>query len=549
MNKKFPIWILLFGLMALWPSFPARASDFNQLYSPLISPGQWLYTSKFNYFTMWEKGHHGSASFDAFYSNPNYYSITNAIRFSPALNWDVQFSYEHTLPANYIRITENSSNVVTSNQRYFLENGGNYTFNLRYRGKQSEYYLDFLEKRYKTSWNFASNQITTPIFFNYFHSHYEDLKVGARMLSKISAGKESLFDRPLVDDNQLNTEWEVGYKNGRLDRTGTFYIGNDQNRAYYQTTRPHYLPKVNVRYGLSSDFEIESGFTYATPYKHTFTFNQYRNLGATYFLNGTFNLDENVEVPVKLRYRPSENMEFLAGFDYHYLNQSFESWEKTEANVFTQFPTKKLSYYNWVPELELNYIATPENRKEMKEIESITKELLEKKQWALSFKILQDITILGKNDANGPLNVADPYNIYLYPVENFVAGSQYSAFFTGNVASNTSNVSAQNYLELAVEARRGMTENWEVGFKSGYRGPSLVHQYAIGDKSDRYLSFKSFYYMNLSTDLIVKKDNMFSFQVQMVPDYDTVLKSSAAPKLFKEDTKYLEASLTFKKLF
>lgn len=539
---------LWLGMAGGYP-FSVESADLDDLYTPLIAPDQWLYTLQGEFYTMWENGHHGSASFDSFYSNPDQFSLLNALRFSPAAGWDVQLGYEHTFPSSYIRSTENPSDVVTSYQRYFLNSGSDYTLDLRYRGKAGEYYLNFLEKRYKTGWNFATSQTGTPSFFNYFHSQYEDIRIGGRYMSSPDDLAGSLFPRPSVSDGQLAAQWELGYRNGRLNRTGHFYVADTQHRSYNQETRPHVLPRVDLRYGLSPALELAGALSYSSWFKYIYDFRQYKNSGLTNFVNGTYSLKNNIEFPVALRYRPSQNIEMLTGLDYHFLKQNFESWEKAENNTVTDYPTKKLWYHNFKPRLEFNYITTPPKETVADPLEALTKKLLARRQWVLSFNAVRDITHLKKNDANGALNVADPYNAYLYPVENFVSGTEHAAFISGNSALTPANVGPQNYLEFSVGGRYGLSDNWEIGLKAGYRGPSHVHQYSIGDRSSRFITFKEYYYVDFSTDMNIAKNNLLSFQLHFVPDYETILDSSVSPKAYQAHTRYVEASLSFKRLF
>jgi hypothetical protein len=533
--------------VAFWVSVPAHAATLDQLYTPLLTPSQQLYTARGDFFTMREKGHHGSASFDAFYSNPQYYSWLNAIRFSPVAGWDLSLGYRHTFPTRYERPTENHSNAVTSHQNYYIHGLQDFTLDTRYRRGAAEYYFSVLEKRHKTSWDFATSQTVAPTFFNYFRSNYEDIKIGARLLDG-QAGK-TLFTRPLLDAGQLGSEWELGYKNGRLDRDGAFYVADIQQRSYNHRTHHHFLPRVGMRYGLSAETEVETGLTYTTPVKYDFDFRQYKNSGLTNFISGTYTWDNSIQVPLKMRYRPTENWEFAGGLDYRYLKQSFDSWERSEAGALTETPSKKLKYYNIKPQLGVNFITAPEAEKPASEIEAVTRDLLARHQWALSFNIFRDFTSLDKNDANGAQNLADPYNVYLYPVENFVSGSEYAAFFSGNTAVTPGNVDPQNYLQLALGGRYGLTESWEAGLSAGYRTPTSVHQYSLGDKSDRYFVFKPYYYVDFSTDWNITKDSLLSFKLHFVPDYKTELDTSITPESFSAHTRYLDAGVSFQKLF
>ncbi len=511
------------------------AAQLDDLYGPLIKSGQSLLTLRGEYYSMWEKGHHGSASFDFFHSRPHEASLLSGLRFAPIQGLDVELGYQYTFPQRYDRPTENNSDIITSYQRYSTEGLSDFTLNTRFRQGEGEYYLDVLEKRHKSRWDFSVSQTAPPILFNYFQSNYEDIAIGARFAHHNAPG-------------EFSSEWELGYKNGRLDRVGTFYVADIQHRSYHHRTHEHFTPRVLLRVGLNDQLQAEGGLAYTSPMRYQYDFRQYKDSGLTNFISGNYTWDSVVKVPMALRYYPSEDLNMSMTLDYTFIKQSLSYWEMAESGILTEYPSKKLKYYNLKPKLEVIYLTTPTHERVGGD-DLLTGQFLVRNQWRASLNVMTDRTSLKKNGANGAQNIVDPYNVYLYPVENFVSGTEYAAFFSGNTALTPANVSPQNYIQTGGSINYGINDGVELGLGSGFRGESRLHQFSLNDLSDRYYIFKPYYYVDVSAKFRLTKSSTVSFNVHFVPDYKTILNTTSNPEIFTDHTRYIEAGMTFKKSF
>ena len=551
------ILVLIFGLTGYLGYFPttAQTATLDDLYQQIIDKDQLLWTTEISHFQMWEQGYHGSASFNYFESNPSITRFNNVLRASPKDGWEARLGYNYTFPDRYERLTENNANTIASFQTYKLRNHYDFNLQTRYRSGFSEWYLDVLEKRYKTYWNFATSRGTKPIFPNYFKSHYEDIKIGWRWLNRKTneqdqgSPQHATVGSPMMEPRQLNVEGQLRYRNGKLTRSAIFHLSDTQRRRYFHKTDYHFTPGVLLHYGLTPKIEIESGLNYTSPFTYLFDFSQTKDSGLQSGVNGIYKFDNAFEVPLQVRFKQKENIEWLFSSDYSFIHQNLAYRQLVEGGTVNTFPDKKLKYFNVVPTLQWKYASIPESTPKKTEITPLTKQLLAKNQISFSLLFRRDISSLKKNSDSGTQNIADPYNIYLYPSEFFVAGTEYAAFFSGNTANTPANVPPQNYHQLQANVSYGLKDNVEIGLGAGYRSKSTVHQFSLVDLGDRFFIFKPYYYIDLKTDWYVNKDSLLSFQVHFVPDYKTEMLSSAHPEAFSAETRYIEASLKFQKLF
>ena len=167
--------------------------------------------------------------------------------------------------------------------------------------------------------------------------------------------------------------------------------------------------------------------------------------------------------------------------------------------------------------------------------------------WEFGFS--KDITHLKKGSDNGTQNIIDPYNVFLAPVEFFNAGSEYAAFFSGNNLNAPDEVTRQNHFQVDASYRVGITDTFNLGIKSGYFSGNGVHQFDIKDQADRYILFKPYYFIDFISDWNLTTDSLISFNFHFVPQYKTKIISSAHPEEFHNDNRYMQAVISFKKLF
>ena len=231
--------------------------------------------------------------------------------------------------------------------------------------------------------------------------------------------------------------------------------------------------------------------------------------------------------------------------------QRLDAYEET-GGTLTTFPAKKLTYYNTQPTVEITYFHDAGKAEKDKDVfSSLTKEMLQKNQFRLSLLGKADKTSLNKNDVNGSQNIIDPYNNFLYPLDNFVAGSQDSALLAGNSSSSFSNVEPQNFFKLETALRYGLTDTLNSALKFGYQFGSAVHQYVFDlNITNRFYIFEPYYYVQWGTDWKVGKEGLLSLALYYVPKYKTFMTYDVANSTeFEEETQYLRAQVVFKKLF
>jgi len=547
MKKKLLLSFKIF-LFLILSSHYLNAAEIDNFYTLLLKQGQYLYSTEARYFGMYEKGVHGSASFDGFDSYPHSAAFYNALRFSPLDSLDMEIGYGHTFSDSYIRPTRSTLGVVTSFQRYKLDYFQDFFFKLNARRKSTEIYLDIVEKRQKTNWSYTGSRDSQPNYFNYFHSNYEDFKLGLQYLSveKVTSEVSGLsnWSRSLLGDGQFNIETEAGYRNGRLDRSGTLYVSPPADYNYVHHARAHILPKVRFRYGFNDNLELESGVGYTTPFKYSYEYKFYRT--TSNFINGTYKTGNNFDIPVKLIYRPKNNWELKFSSDFNVRRQRLDYWEKETDDSITTYETKKLGYYNVRPTLALTYLSKAKEEIKKMDIPEARNSFLRKNQFLWGFQLEKDITYLNKGSSNGTQNVLDPYNVFLYPVDFFVTGSEYAAYFSGNSATTPANVSPQNFYKTEMSFIYGLKDTFNIGLTSGYHSGSAVHQFSLSDLADRFFLFKPYYYVDLLSDWQVTPASFISFNLHFVPQYKTRMTSSVHPQDFRVEARYLSASLGYK---
>jgi hypothetical protein len=211
-----------------------------------------------------------------------------------------------------------------------------------------------------------------------------------------------------------------------------------------------------------------------------------------------------------------------------------------------------LTYYNTQPTLTLTYLYDNNKKIEQDEFSKLTKDLLLKKQFLIEIQYEKDVTHLNKNSANGPLNLIDPYNTFLYPLDYFVISTEYSAFLTGNTSRFVTNINPQNYYRGQFAFTYGITDNFNAGFKIGYHSSSSLHHFTLYDIASRFYKFKPYYFFDVNLDWRATKNSLLSFSSHFVPEYRTSLNiDGTTPQEYEYKAKnyYLAVSLQIKILF
>ena len=544
------ICVLVFAVMWIPASFAASLDD---LYAPLLAKNSYLYQAKISHYGMAESGEHGNASFSRFESDPGLVNLSHSLRFSPLVGLDAEIGYGHYFPREYRRSTYDGPTLALDTvQEYTLDYFQNYFLKLRFRRGLFETYIQFQEKRQKAKSD-STLLLNDTVSFDDIDSHYEDLNFGIHYLSQGEGAQNtnSYFQmtRPLLADQQVNVEFNVGFRNGKVKNTSDIFLGSTLFvREYTHQLRPHFIPEVLLRYGISDQIELESGFSYTSPFKYNY---QYKQFNATFpnLITGTYTIENNLKAPLKLTYRPTDDLSFSFRSDFNYIKQRLDSWEKENDGSSTIYAVRKVRYYNTQPTLEISYFHQAEKLLVKSEFSSLTKQLLRHEQYLMSFRYQHDITSLKKADGNGTQNIIDPYNVFLYPLEQFVAGTEYGTFLNGNRTTRAAAVSPQNYYVLETSLMVGLSDTFNAGMDIGYRSSNSLHHFTVHDLVERFYRFEPYYYFNWIADWQVKENSLLSFKVHYAPQYKTFLETSADATQFEDETRYYEVSLALKALF
>jgi len=532
---------------------PLFAAELDDLYSPLLKSKTFLYEGAFDYFTLKEDGRHGGATYDKFYSTPSFYSFTNSLRCLILPFVDVTLCFKEYPGASYKRTTYNPAGTINSVQKYTLESMQDYTLSVRMRKDPAEFYLDMTERREKSSWNWHINPGDPPNYFSYIEVEYRDIVCGLRYLSDGGSAHDtsslSTVTRPLMEGRQLSVESEWEYRNGALKRNSPYY-GYGIYYNYYQKLKQHLASRVTVRYGVTDAAEVTSGISYTFPLEYEYDYITYYASNSTSLVtSGTYVLDNNFSLPIAVRLRPAGNCEALLSSDLHFVHQSLDAVRKNRNNTQSLYSPRSLDYFNIEPAAKISCFYDAGKDITPDDFTSLTKRLLMSRQCLMEFHYRRDITLLRKNADNGPLNLIDPYDLFTYPVDYFLAGSEYSTFFVENNSAYAASVKAQNYDLFGVNVVYGLTDMINVGFGCGYRSGSAFHHLSLPDLQTRVYKIKGYCYLDPSADVRLTKNSMLSFKMHYVPQYITFMQHSGYPREFKSKTAYMNVSAALKALF
>ncbi len=542
---------LFLMLLALVQPFKLYALELDDLYEPLLQKGKFLYKEKIEYFKLREEGTHGNASYDRFSSTPYLYFFDNSIRFSSII--DAELGFKETYPSGYKRLTYNPAGSLSDTQKYNITYFRAFLLKLRARKENSEFYLTAANNGQKSDWNWATAPNEAQ-YFSYIRSNFQDIEGGIRYLSpgkdkgKKNNSTLSKIKRPLLCKNQLNLESSIIYKKGKVRRNTSYY---SLSRAYnfYHTLMPHASPNITMRWGLKENPELESGLCYTTPLKYKYEYKQYNADSSSLFVTGNYKLENSFRFPLRLRYRSGDSFEAVILTDFDYCEQKLDYQQKNTDNTVTTYPVKRLKFYNVRPALRLTYLFDGKNTTESDEFSSLTKDLLNKNQCLLEFEYEKDITHLDKKANNGAQNIIDPYNIFLYPLDYFMIGSEHAAFFAGNTTNYATNVIEQNYYKFKGSLNYGLRDNLNIGLGAGYHSDSSLHTFTLYDKKTRFYRFKPYLFFELFFDWRVTKTNLISFKSNFVPNHVTFMSREGDPKDYESKTRYFNLSLSIQTLF
>ncbi|MCX5703765.1 MAG: hypothetical protein NT066_04660 [Candidatus Omnitrophica bacterium] len=547
---------LIIGLMLLIFSH-LQAADLSGRYHPILQNGI-LWEERFSYLDIDENGLHGSPLYNEFNSHLHYPSLDSKLRFFVAERAEFEVDLDHSLPTQFKRFTFSPQGALSVVQRYKINYFRDYSFGMRLRKNPFEIAASFLETSQKTDWTSAPYPGDAD-YFSYIRAHFEDFTIGARYLT-LEKEKEELsglsnFTQPLLDAQQVNIETQLEYRNGVMRRNTPYYGGASfVYLNYYHHLEPHYTPRLIARYGLRDNLEVESGISYTSPFNYSFEFKQQAAAGVSR-LYAEYKIDNNFQFPLRLRYRPLKNGEVSMFCNFSLLNQDLTYWTMATTGVKTAYASRGLAYTNATPGLSLSYLYDNKKAIEDDKLSGVTKRLLRQGQLFAEVTYYRDLTYLDKNTDNGPQNIIDPYNVFMYPLDYFVVGTEYGAYFTGNSSSQAAGVSPQNFHFCQMGLNYGLTDKINVGCKVGYRSGNHLHHFVLGDPASasylrsRFFKFKPFYFFEFATDARLTRNSIFSLNWYFVPEYTTLLQIDGRPKEFKSEDKYFSLQASLKILF
>ncbi len=549
---KIKLIYLIFLLLALhlFPCFSIFALSLEDVYGPLLSDDSFLYSSKLEYFGLREEGGHGNASFDRFNSNPYFYSIDTSLRFL-IFSTDIAAGFKESYPSKYKRLTYKSTGELSEIQRYNIDYFRDFWINTKIRKDKLEFYLNILGKRQKSNWMWENLSFDLG-YFSYINAHYEQFKGGLIYVtesdSRAAAVNLSKLTSPLLSNNQFSFEAALEYRQGKLTRHTIYHLIN-RNINFYHNLRPHYTPSITCRYGLSDNFELESGIAYTTPLKYKYLYRQFNSDNTSLFVDGNYKIGNSLSVPLQFKYQIKSKFRATLSSPFNFKNQKLNYQQKNTDDTISNFERRELNYYNIKPSLELVYFDDKNKLIEKNDFSSLVKTLLLKDQYLLKFKYQKDVTHLSKNSSNGTQNIIDPYNVFIYPLDYFVNGSEFATFSAGNTSTYAANIMPQNYYQLSSMVTYGVKNTVNVGFGAGYRSANSLHTFTLYDIKNRFYRFKSYYFFDFLFDYKLNDSSLFSINGHFVPEHVTFMVREGDLQEYKSKTRYFGISCGLKILF
>ncbi|MFC1666330.1 hypothetical protein ACFL0P_00470 [Candidatus Omnitrophota bacterium] len=534
--------ILLLIAIFIFNSFvsgPIYGVTLDERYGPILEKDTFLYKGEAGYFELDEQGYHGHGSFNDFNSNPKYHTFQSSLEFSPLKTLEVEAGLSRTFPEGYERLVYNTAGALSALYEYNLDYFQEYDLGLRKRCKDFEVYFNFSGKYQKADWNYAPYP-SAANFFTCIRTHYEDFKLGLKHVSASKDKELSSMEKirgPFLAKGQANVEIEIGYKQGEV-------IRDSNSHHYYHTLNAHAIPKLTVRYGLDEDLEIEGGVFYTTPFVYEYEYNLY---STGEICIGEYELENNFYFPIKLKYCHDDKLLATLSTDINVIDQNLDYVQGIGAA--TEYPSRSLTYYNISPTITLSYLCDKGKDIKSDKFSSLTKELLLKKQFLIDFKYKKDITHLSKGSTNAAQNIIDPYNVFMYPLDYFIVGTEYAAFLAGNVSSAATNINPQNYYVIETAFTYGIADFINANFMAGYRSESSLHHFTLNDLKRRFYDFQPYYYFGAGCDWRIGKNSLVSLSSKFVPTYKTFLVREGDPEQYEVENEYFQAALGVKIIF
>lgn len=547
---------IISGAMAVFLlPLSAQATSLDHIYGPILRNNDILAEVSIGHFEMTEEGDHGSSSFGSFSAHPDYQTLGSHIRFNPLQGLEIGLGYKGELTSKYQRLTMNQADTsVTFYNQYDLDYFHHYFGSLRYQFSPSqEIFIKGYNNFQRSNWQSAPGLVAFD-FMTDIDSHYEDIELGYRFVSGNKADKErsSLehLTSALLDDGQWSVQAFAEYKSAKMERQNRYTATSpDTLREYKNDLSPHVVPQVDVAFGLTDRITVETGLRYAPTIRYAYDFKQYNFNNTSNFIQANYSIRDHITVPLAVTYQPDENWRIHFGVDTTYANQSLEYHEKETDNSFTQYAGKELDYLNVNPTLEIAYFIDKEKPLAEGVLEQYQKPMLSKGQALLKFTFEKDITTLDKNSANGAQNFIEYDSLFLYPVDSFVSGTEYSAFLIGNTSSLSTNVALQNYHTLEAALDYGVTDKVNTSVGIGYHSGSGLHHFSVNDLASRFIKVEPYLYYDVGGNIKMFQNGRLAVDVHYVPSYKTFVTTDINPEEFEGDVDYVRAVVSYTHLF
>lgn len=557
MRKRALFFIILSVL--LWMPAPAECATLAEIYGTMIQEGDLLFSEEVSFFGLNEESQHGLADYDEVYARAGFTRFDTSARFSLGKDAEMVIGLTQACPAGYTREVYNPSGRFSVEQDYNIDNLWDYFLYLRARKGAFEPYIRVMEKTQKTDWH-SSNYPGAPDYYAYIRSHYEDISAGLRYLWGAQEGAAavsalSILDRPLLDAGQVSLDALLQYRNGTVRRNSYYYFNSLLSTDYnmYHRLDDQVTPAAHIGLGIGDTMEFASGLSFSFPYKYFYEYRR-RSSAGRLTLKSSYKTDRDFAVPLRLRYRPADTIELTLSADTAYCRQRLDYWRVETTGSVTRFDSKKLNYLNTKPSLSLLYLL--ERGKEIRQdaLSGLTGAYLSAGQLLTKFSYVRDIAHLDKSDGNGPQNRIDPYNVFMYPLDYFVTGTEYANFFLGNYSGAAADTAVQNYNLFTLDLLYGVTDWLNVGAVAGYRSKSNFHTFAVGGSSvyelrSRAYALDPYWFLGIPCHLRVGKNVSMTLSWFWVPQYPSSVAIDGLPKEFSAETEYQQGSLSVQILF
>lgn len=543
-------------VLAVMPMGYACAVTLDELYGPIMPRGKMILNHEAQLYQARERGIHGNPSYSGFTADPETYSTANGFVLPLFSGADLAVSLVNGLPSSYDRLTKNNSDIVSSYQHYHADSFSQVNAALRTRAVRDEFELDMLLRHGGSDWNYSASASEAPSIFNYYDSDYQQVGFVWRFLP-VAAVKGAItglswLERPLMDAGQMNVESGVTVYNGRVSRNREYFSPvAAQKQHYLFRTQAHAMIKTAVRFGVAPDVELKLGLGYKTPFKYKYSFELYNQDATSQQIQGAYSYGQWIEVPLEAYYRPSERLQWAVLAALKYVNQDLDYWDKSTAGLTSRHPQKKLDFYQIRPALVFKYLSGPLEGGQAGQEQYFRKKLLRRSQSLTSLEWRADASISDRNESNGAQNLADPYDVYRYPLEYFMSGTEYGAFLSGNNGTTPAQIEPQGYHEFRIGVNHGFTNTFNMSLFCGYRTRSRAHQFSLGDLSERYYKFHPYAYIDGGMDWRIFPQMLWMINAHYVPDYRTAMYSSlpSTPEEFKDRTAYIMATSGIQLIF